>query len=151
MDFHALTDRAWCRPRGLLERRLWDRIQDVALSLYERGAKVAASAGLILADTKYEFGLSRDGDLLLIDEAHTPDSSRYWVAASYDERLAAEQEPESLDKEIVRRAYADAPEDMLMAFFDRPGLAVEFEVREIYLQTPGPGAGTQLVPSLEQS
>ena len=51
----------------------------------------------------------------------------------------------------LRRAYADAPEDMLMAFFNRPGLAVEFEVREIYLQTPGPGAGTQLVPPVEQS
>ena len=92
--------------RGLLDRRLWETVQDVALSLYERGAKVAASAGLILADTKYEFGLSRSGDLLLIDEVHTPDSSRYWVAASYEERLAAGGEPESLDKEIVRRAYA---------------------------------------------
>jgi phosphoribosylaminoimidazole-succinocarboxamide synthase len=94
--------------RDLLERRLWETVQDVALGLYDRGAKVAASAGLILADTKYEFGLSRAGELLLIDEVHTPDSSRYWVASSYQERLAAGQEPESLDKEIVRRAYADA-------------------------------------------
>jgi phosphoribosylaminoimidazole-succinocarboxamide synthase len=94
--------------RGLLERSLWDRVQHVALSLFERGAKIAASAGLILADTKYEFGLSHDGELLLIDEVHTPDSSRYWVAATYEERLAAGDEPESLDKEIVRRAYADA-------------------------------------------
>jgi hypothetical protein len=51
----------------------------------------------------------------------------------------------------LRRAFADAPEDMLRAFVNRPSLAVEFEVREIYLQTPGPGAGTQLAPSLEQS
>ena len=69
---------------------------------------MAAAAGLILADTKYEFGLADDGTLLLIDEMHTPDSSRYWVAATYDERLAEGDEPESLDKEVVRRALLDA-------------------------------------------
>jgi phosphoribosylaminoimidazole-succinocarboxamide synthase len=65
---------------------------------------VAAAAGLILADTKYEFGLDDDGELMLIDEMHTPDSSRYWVAATYAARLAEGDEPESLDKEVVRRA-----------------------------------------------
>ena len=71
-------------------------------------SEVAAAAGLILADTKYEFGLTADGELLLIDEVHTPDSSRFWVADTYEERLAAGEEPESLDKEVVRRALADA-------------------------------------------
>ena len=67
-----------------------------------------ASAGLILADTKYEFGITDvGGDLLVIDEMHTPDSSRWWVASSYEDRLAAGDEPESLDKEVVRRAFAD--------------------------------------------
>jgi phosphoribosylaminoimidazole-succinocarboxamide synthase len=65
-------------------------------------------AGLILADTKFEFGTDRDGRLLLIDEALTPDSSRWWVEATYESRLAAGDEPESLDKEVVRRALADA-------------------------------------------
>ena len=68
---------------------------------------MAAGAGLVLVDTKYEFGLDEQGSLTIIDEVHTPDSSRWWVAASYDERLAAGLEPESLDKEVVRRAYAD--------------------------------------------
>ncbi len=76
--------------------------------MFRRGQEVAAAAGLILADTKYEFGLTPGGELLLIDEVHTPDSSRFWVAASYEERLAAGEEPESLDKEVVRRALADA-------------------------------------------
>ena len=80
----------------------------VALELFRRGQEVAAAAGLILADTKYEFGLTADGELLLIDEVHTPDSSRFWVADTYEERLAAGEEPESLDKEVVRRALADA-------------------------------------------
>jgi phosphoribosylaminoimidazole-succinocarboxamide synthase len=77
---------------------------EAALQLFQRGQQVAAAAGLILADTKYEFGLDDDGELMLIDEMHTPDSSRYWVAATYAARLAEGDEPESLDKEVVRRA-----------------------------------------------
>ena len=95
--------------RGLVDAALWQQVTTAALALFARGQQVAAAAGLILADTKYEFGLAADtGELLLIDEVHTPDSSRYWVAASYDERLAAGDEPESLDKEVVRRALLDA-------------------------------------------
>ena len=80
----------------------------MALELFRRGQEVAAAAGLLLVDTKYEFGVTADDELLLIDELHTPDSSRYWVAASYEQRLAAGEEPESLDKEVVRRAFIDA-------------------------------------------
>jgi phosphoribosylaminoimidazole-succinocarboxamide synthase len=94
--------------RGFVEPELWERVTAAALAVFGRGQQVAAAAGLILADTKYEFGLGADGELLLIDEVHTPDSSRFWVAETYDDRLAAGQEPESLDKEVVRRALADA-------------------------------------------
>ena len=94
--------------RGLVEPELWDRVTAAALGVFGRGQEVAAKAGLILADTKYEFGLGADGELLLIDEVHTPDSSRFWVAATYGDRLARGEEPESLDKEVVRRALADA-------------------------------------------
>jgi phosphoribosylaminoimidazole-succinocarboxamide synthase len=93
---------------GLVEPALWERVMAAALAVFGRGQEIAAAAGLILADTKYEFGLGADGELLLIDEVHTPDSSRFWVAATYDERLARGAEPESLDKEVVRRALADA-------------------------------------------
>ncbi|HWL43163.1 MAG TPA: phosphoribosylaminoimidazolesuccinocarboxamide synthase [Ilumatobacter sp.] len=95
--------------RGLLDAGLWERVQTAALALFARGVEVAERAGLILADTKYEFGLAVDGsgDLLLIDEVHTPDSSRFWMADSYEARLASGDEPESLDKEFVRRAFAD--------------------------------------------
>ncbi|HEU4841357.1 MAG TPA: phosphoribosylaminoimidazolesuccinocarboxamide synthase [Ilumatobacteraceae bacterium] len=97
----------------VVERRLvdvarWEHVSAVALELFRRGQQVAAAAGLILVDTKYEFGVTADDELLLIDEVHTPDSSRYWVAASYAERMAAGEEPESLDKEVVRRAFIDA-------------------------------------------
>ncbi|MDJ0771774.1 MAG: phosphoribosylaminoimidazolesuccinocarboxamide synthase [Ilumatobacter sp.] len=93
--------------RGLLDRDLWDRVQAAALAVFARGVELGSLAGLVLADTKYEFGLTADGELILIDEVHTPDSSRWWMADTYDERLAAGDEPESLDKEVVRRAFAD--------------------------------------------
>jgi len=92
----------------LVEESLWNRVHDIALALFARGVQVGQQAGLILADTKYEFGLTDAGELLLIDEMHTPDSSRWWVADTYDERMAAGAEPESLDKEVVRRALRDA-------------------------------------------
>jgi phosphoribosylaminoimidazole-succinocarboxamide synthase len=92
----------------LVESQLWERVCDAALRLFAFGQQTAAGAGLILADTKYEFGMAVDtGELLLIDEVHTPDSSRFWVADSYEQRLADGDEPESLDKEFVRRALID--------------------------------------------
>lgn len=92
--------------RGLVPADIYRRIEEVALALFARGGQVAARAGLILVDTKYEFGLCQ-GELTLIDEVHTPDSSRFWRADTYPERLAAGQEPQSYDKELVRLWYAE--------------------------------------------
>lgn len=88
--------------KGIVEPKLWAQLQEVALEVFRRGTEQAAKRGLILVDTKYEFGLI-DGKLVLIDEIHTPDSSRYWLADSYDADHAAGREPEGLDKEYVRR------------------------------------------------
>jgi phosphoribosylaminoimidazole-succinocarboxamide synthase len=93
--------------RGLLPGELWEHVTAAALAVFRRGVELGRAAGLILADTKYEFGLTADGELILIDEVHTPDSSRWWVAESYEQRLAIGEEPESLDKEVVRRAFAE--------------------------------------------
>jgi phosphoribosylaminoimidazole-succinocarboxamide synthase len=94
--------------RRLVEPHRWAEVTEAAMELFRRGQLLAEAAGLILVDTKYEFGLDRAGQLLLIDEVHTPDSSRYWMLDTYAARLAAGEEPESLDKEVVRRALADA-------------------------------------------
>jgi phosphoribosylaminoimidazole-succinocarboxamide synthase len=91
---------------GHVDADVWEQVQSAALAVFDRGRSTAAAAGLILADTKYEFGLDADGAVILIDEMHTPDSSRYWIADTYDERMAVGSEPESLDKEFVRRALA---------------------------------------------
>jgi phosphoribosylaminoimidazole-succinocarboxamide synthase len=74
---------------GLVEAGLWAEVQKAALELFERGTSIAADAGFILADTKYEFGLAPGGKLLLIDEVHTPDSSRFWAVHTMDDRLRA--------------------------------------------------------------
>ena len=71
--------------------------------MFACGRTIARQRGLILAVTKYEFGRDADGRILLADEIHTPDSSRYWIAASYQRRFAAGEPPESLDKDFVRR------------------------------------------------
>lgn len=87
---------------GLLTREQWDTVSRYALALFARGQALAAERGLILADTKYEFGTDADGTILLADEIHTPDSSRYWMAGSYAARFAAGEKPESFDKDFVR-------------------------------------------------
>ena len=97
--------------KGLVAAELWIAVEAAALELFARGQELARQSGLILADTKYEFGTTPTGELLLIDEIHTPDSSRYWVADSYEGRLSRDEEPESLDKEVVRRALIDAGYD----------------------------------------
>jgi len=115
---------------GLITPEQWAELADVSLRLFARGREIAASNGLILVDTKYEFGLDRDGRVTLADEIHTPDSSRYWYAASYAARHAAGQEPESLDKEFLRLwlrercdPYKDPipeiPDDVLVDFAGR--------------------------------
>lgn len=88
--------------RGLLTADHWRELAGVALNLFARGREIAARHGLILVDTKYEFGVDEAGGFVLADEIHTPDSSRYWFAASYAERVAAGQRPESFDKDFIR-------------------------------------------------
>jgi phosphoribosylaminoimidazole-succinocarboxamide synthase len=88
--------------RGLLTTRQWQQLSHYALALFARGQTLAGQRGLILVDTKYEFGVDEAGSIVLADEIHTPDSSRYWKAASYEARFAAGQRPESFDKDFVR-------------------------------------------------
>ena len=72
------------------------------MELFEFGQKKAAEHGMILVDTKYEMGKDEDGNILLIDEIHTPDSSRYWIASSYEDRIAQGKEPQNIDKEFLQ-------------------------------------------------
>ena len=109
----------------LLTPEQWKQLSAYALALFARGQQMAAERGLILADTKYEFGTDAEGRIILADEIHTPDSSRYWRAASYPARFAAGERPESFDKDFVRSWVAarcdpyrdeipEIPEDLIL-------------------------------------
>ena len=87
---------------GFITGELFDRVKETAFALFARGQQLAARNGLLLVDTKYEFGTDEDGGLVLIDEIHTPDSSRYWQLDSYEARFAAGEEPQYFDKEFLR-------------------------------------------------
>jgi phosphoribosylaminoimidazole-succinocarboxamide synthase len=111
--------------RGLLTTSQWRAVSDHALALFARGQALAAARGLILVDTKYEFGLDADGRIVLADEIHTPDSSRYWRQRSYADRFERGTRPESFDKDFVRNWVAarcdpykdpipDIPDDVVL-------------------------------------
>jgi phosphoribosylaminoimidazole-succinocarboxamide synthase len=90
---------------GKVSARDFDEAAEIAMKLFATGQKMCAERGLILVDTKYEFGRTPDGKLVVIDEIHTPDSSRFWQRATYDDRLRTGQDPDPLDKDFVRRWY----------------------------------------------
>ena len=92
---------------GYITPEDFDAAAEMAMNLFAFGTEHCQKQGLILVDTKYEFGKDADGNLVVIDEIHTPDSSRYWYAKSYEERFAKGEKPESFDKEYVRRWLAD--------------------------------------------
>ena len=87
---------------GLCTKEQWERIKAASFAIFACGQKLSAARGILLVDTKYEFGLDDRGEVVLADEVHTPDSSRLWLAASYKERLLKGEEPEMLDKEYLR-------------------------------------------------
>ena len=109
----------------MVEPEVWEKMSTAAIKLFERGQQIALEHGLILVDTKYEFGLDESGEVILVDEIHTPDSSRYWQADSYQARIDAGQEPQNFDKEFLRLWFKencdpyndptlpDAPADMV--------------------------------------
>ncbi len=143
---------------GFVSKELFERIKETALKLFARGQDIAARRGLLLVDTKYEFGTDGKGELVLIDEIHTPDSSRYWQLDSYPARLAAGQEPDYFDKEFLRLWFKDhsdpyADEKLPDA---PPDLVDELSRRYIrmYEQITGrgfePGA-TPILPRIERN
>jgi phosphoribosylaminoimidazole-succinocarboxamide synthase len=93
--------------RGVCSRDEWETLSAMALKIFSFGSRVLAGRGWLLADTKYEFGRSLDGSVKLIDEVHTPDSSRFWDAKDYDLRLSEGLAPRMLDKENIRRWLLD--------------------------------------------
>jgi len=93
--------------RGIITPEQFDFIADAAMKLYARGVEIAAKQGIILVDTKYEFGVTPEGKIVLIDEMHTPDSSRFWFADEYEKRFSAGEDQKKIDKEYLREWLAE--------------------------------------------
>jgi len=134
--------------QGILTQEEWDSLVDYSLKLYQRGVEICAAQGVILVDTKYEFGRTEDGEIVLIDEIHTPDSSRFWIAESYEEKLAKGEEPDNINKEFLRLWLADKgfigegeipeiPEEILVQTAEKYIQAYEMITGEKFEATPG--------------
>src|SRR3989344_5112057 len=119
---------------GIVSEAVWKELERVAVALFARGQELALAHGLILVDTKYEFGLDAEGKLTLIDELHTPDSSRYWKADTYEARIKEAKDPEDFDKEFLRiwfKEHCDPYKDAVLP--EAPAEMVE-ELSRRYIQ-----------------
>ena len=145
---------------GWMTQEHWDYCSQKALELFSFGQNKAAENGMILVDTKYEMGRDADGNIVLIDEIHTPDSSRYWIAQSYDKRMAMGDEPQNIDKEFLRLWFVDNCDpynDELLP--DAPEeLVTELSSRYIYLYEtitgglfPFPDAGKSIQDRINEN
>ena len=107
-DVHdALISASEIVEQDILDKDTWEKLESIALALFERGREIAAKNGLILVDTKYELAWDAEGELMLADEIHTPDSSRFWIADTYEDRFAAAREPDNIDKEFLRLWFVE--------------------------------------------
>ena len=120
---------------GWMSKEHWDEASQKALDLFNFGKKESSKNGLILVDTKYEMGLNQNEEIIVLDEIHTPDSSRYWLQETFHERLASGQEPQNIDKEFLRlwfKENCDPYQDEQLPEAPRD-LVVELSIRYIYL------------------
>jgi len=120
---------------GWMEKDHWEYASQKAIDLFVRGQELSSKQGLILVDTKYEMGLDENGEITLIDEIHTPDSSRYWIEESFQERLEQQKEPENIDKEFLRlwfKAHCDPYSDKILPEAPKE-LVAELSARYIHL------------------
>ncbi|MDX8482095.1 phosphoribosylaminoimidazolesuccinocarboxamide synthase [Mesorhizobium sp. VK24D] len=133
--------------QGLLTEEQWNVVSRYALSLFARGQARAAERGLILVDTKYELGTDKDGTIVLADEIHTPDSSRYWLAESYEESFKKGERPRSFDKDFIRAwvtARCDPYKDPIPEI---PAELIE-QTSRVYIQAYEAITGKVFVPDL---
>jgi phosphoribosylaminoimidazole-succinocarboxamide synthase len=131
---------------GLVDAKLWEQLQKIALDLFTFGQKAAAEKGLILVDTKYEFGVDTDGQPVLIDEIHTPDSSRYWRADTYQASLDAGKEPDNYDKEFLRLWYKERFDPYADTPAPEPSEEIIGELKDRYIYVYEQLTGQQFSP-----
>lgn len=131
--------------QGLLTQAQWDEVSAKALALFARGQAMAAERGLILVDTKYEFGTDAAGNILLADEIHTPDSSRYWIASGYQAAFEAGTRPPSFDKDVIRAWVAARCDPYKDPIPEIPAEMIE-ATSKVYIQAYEAITGQAFVP-----
>ncbi|MGV8987496.1 MAG: phosphoribosylaminoimidazolesuccinocarboxamide synthase [Cypionkella sp.] len=132
---------------GLLTKAQWDEVSAAALALFARGQSLAAERGLILVDTKYEFGSDSTGRILIADEIHTPDSSRYWIASGYQAAFDAGTRPPSFDKDVIRSWVAERCDPYKDDIPEIPQAMIQ-ATSQVYIQAFEAITGTTFVPDL---
>lgn len=132
---------------GWLTQDAWDVTSAKALELFAYGQEICLQNGLILVDTKYEFGVDEDGKIILIDEIHTPDSSRFWLADSYESRIAQGLEPQNIDKEFFRLWFAENCDPYNDITLPTPPQSLTQELSDRYIQQYEMITGQDFVPS----
>ena len=134
--------------QGLLTKAQWEEVSAAALALFARGQKMATERGLILVDTKYEFGTDSAGRILIADEIHTPDSSRYWRANGYDAAFAAGKRPPSFDKDVIRSWVAERCDPYADPIPEIPTAMID-ATSAVYIQAFEAITGTAFVPDTQ--
>lgn len=147
---------------GLLSKVDWEKVSKMALDLFAFGQKESLKRGLLLESTKYEFGKTPDGQIIIADEIHTPDSSRYWLAESYEQRIAEGKEPENIDKEFLRlwfkehcdpykdEVLPEAPPDLVAELSRRYIMLYEMITGEKFQANPGEDIAKRIENNLKQ-
>jgi phosphoribosylaminoimidazole-succinocarboxamide synthase len=131
---------------GLIDEKLWENLQEIALKLFKFGQKTAEAKGLILVDTKYEFGQDDKGNIILIDEIHTPDSSRYWRSDTYQKNLDEGKEPDNYDKEFLRLWYKAQGDPYAETSLPDPSSEIINELSSRYIYVYEKLSGEQFKP-----
>jgi len=148
-EHDALTSRAELLANGTISEELYDKAQTIAHRLFAEGTRFAEKQGLILVDTKYEMGLDENDEIIVIDEIHTPDSSRYWQADSYEQALCDGASPAAIDKEYVRLWLGDQGYKGDGTPPELP-LEVRVEAATRYISAFEQISGTAFEPNLEE-
>jgi phosphoribosylaminoimidazole-succinocarboxamide synthase len=146
---------------GLMSQADWDKVSKMALGLFAFGQSESLKRGLILESTKYEFGRLPNGEIIIADEIHTPDSSRYWLANSYEQRIAEGKEPENIDKEFLRlwfkencdpykdEVLPEAPPALVAELSRRYIMLYEMITGEKFKATPGEDIAKRIENNLQ--
>lgn len=137
--------------RGYMTEKDFDFVAEKALQIFERGKKHCAKNGLILVDTKYEFGKTADGEIILIDEVHTPDSSRFWDAQSYEKSFEKGEDPKSFDKDVLRRWYSKNCDPYADKELPKAPKELIAELSSSYIQAYEKITGKEFIPDFSEN